>query len=128
MKLDNRIKLDHVSFTAGAGIVFYEGSNRTALGQLFFDTQNLNYTIEIIDLVLYEKLPKTPSDNKAKVIIRSPSYNSLLFNTTAINASLISCSSLDIPRRKTMKTQISLQEGKNRLFVNLSLTIEFLTS
>lgn len=75
MEIDNRIKLDNVMFTHGSGIVFYEGSKRTFLGQIFFDNENSNYSMEIIDPVLYEKLTKRPSDGKAKVIISSPSNN-----------------------------------------------------
>lgn len=75
MEIDNRIKLDNVTFIPGSGIVFYEGSNRTFLGQIYFDNENSNYSMEIIDPVIYEKLTKRPSDGKAEVIISSPSNN-----------------------------------------------------
>ncbi|MFD2117115.1 hypothetical protein ACFSTH_12200 [Paenibacillus yanchengensis] len=75
MEIDNRIKLDNVLFIPGADIIFYEGSKRTDLGRMFFDNESLNYSMEITDPVFYEKLTKSSSDGKAKVIISSPSNN-----------------------------------------------------
>lgn len=75
MEIDHRIKLDPVMFANGMGIIFFEGSKQTFLGQIYFDNESLNYTIEIIDPVIYEKLTNRPSDGQAKVIISSPSTN-----------------------------------------------------
>lgn len=75
MMFKNEIKFENVLFSPGAGLVSYEGSKRTYWGQIFFDHEKLQYSMEITNPSIYELITNDKSKGDLKVIISSPATN-----------------------------------------------------
>lgn len=74
--IGNQIKLEHVTFSPGSGLISYNESTRSYLGQIFFDYKSLNFSIEITDQDLYQQLTESSNhDGDKKITITSPANN-----------------------------------------------------
>ncbi|MNJ52186.1 hypothetical protein D3C77_475090 [compost metagenome] len=80
------IKFEHVTFSPGSGLISYNESTRSYLGQIFFDYQSLNFSIEITDQGLYQQLTESNHDRDKKITITSPANN--LEDAKRMNAEL----------------------------------------
>lgn len=60
-----------ILFKSGAGLISYEDKKRTYLGEIFYNSQTRQYTIEISDSDLYEELTGQKYSNN-KLVISSP--------------------------------------------------------
>lgn len=73
--IGDEIKLEHVTFSPGSGLISYNESTRSYLGQIFFDYQSLNFSIEITDQDLYQQLTQSNHDGDKKITITSAANN-----------------------------------------------------
>ncbi|WP_460321210.1 hypothetical protein [Paenibacillus sp. YSY-4.3] len=80
------IKLEHVTFSPGSGLISYNESTRSYLGQIFFDYKSLRFSIEITDQDLYQQLTLSNHDGDKKITITSPANN--MEDAKRINAEL----------------------------------------
>ncbi|MFB9325924.1 hypothetical protein ACFFSY_08285 [Paenibacillus aurantiacus] len=67
--------LQTILFTPGAGLIYYEGTKRTYIGQIFYDEATSDYAIEITDAAFYEWLTGVKREGRPKLIISSPAIN-----------------------------------------------------
>ncbi|WP_110929910.1 hypothetical protein [Paenibacillus bouchesdurhonensis] len=84
--IGDEIKLEHVTFSPGSGLISYNESTRSYLGQIFFDYQSLHFSIEITDQDLYQQLTQSYHDGDKKITITSPANN--MEDAKRINAEL----------------------------------------
>lgn len=73
--IGDEIKLEHVTFSPGSGLISYNESTRSYLGQIFFDYKSLHFSIEITDQDLYQQLTHSNNDGDKKITITSPANN-----------------------------------------------------
>ncbi|TCM93230.1 hypothetical protein EV294_107181 [Paenibacillus sp. BK033] len=72
LTIGDNIRLDHVILLHGALLISYEGSERTSVGPVFFDHEQVRISIEITDPGLYKLLTSKSYDGKSKLVISSP--------------------------------------------------------
>ncbi|MFB5761482.1 hypothetical protein [Paenibacillus medicaginis] len=70
----NNIEYSDVLFTSGSGLIAYEENKRTYLGEIFFNYNTRQYTIEVSEKKLFYSLTKQEYQNN-KLIISSPATN-----------------------------------------------------
>ncbi|MFM9278862.1 hypothetical protein [Paenibacillus jiagnxiensis] len=70
----NDIEYPNVLFTSGSGFIAYEENKRTYLGEIYFNYETHQYTIEVSDKKLFHSLTKQEYQND-KLIISSPATN-----------------------------------------------------
>lgn len=75
MVIGNDINFENVIFSPGSGLISYNKTSRTYLGQIFFDYESKNYTIEITDPSIYSKLTNIDNDGLKTITISSPAKN-----------------------------------------------------
>ena len=70
-----KTKLENVLFFSGTGLISYKGKDRTNLGQILFDEENHNYSMQISDSQFIELLTNQKNNEKEMLIISSPAEN-----------------------------------------------------
>lgn len=75
ISMGSDIKLENVLFTSGAGLVSYEGTQRSYLGQIFCDFDKGTYSIILDNAAFIEKLTKQEHSKGTKFIVSSPAAN-----------------------------------------------------
>ncbi|MBU5670235.1 hypothetical protein [Paenibacillus brevis] len=75
LSIGNGITFDNITFSSGSGLISYNKATRAYLGQIFFDHNSLELTIEITDKDLYQKLTHSINDGEKKITITSPATN-----------------------------------------------------